>query len=85
MSAGTILVMSGDSIYMNYASMLGPIDPQIQNSSGNWVPALGYLEQHDRLVEKSEEGTMTSAELSYMIEDFDPAERYQYEQGYVGY
>jgi len=80
MSAGTILVMSGDSIYMNYASMLGPIDPQIQNSSGNWVPALGYLEQYDRLVQKSEEGTMTSAELSYMIENFDPAERYQYEQ-----
>jgi hypothetical protein len=80
MSAGTILVMSGDSIYMNYASTLGPIDPQIQAPSGNWVPALGYLEQYNRLVEKSKEGTMTSAELSYMIENFNPAELYQYEQ-----
>lgn len=80
MSAGTILVMSGDSIYMDYASTLGPIDPQIQAPSGNWVPALGYLEQYNRLVEKSEEGTMTSAELSYMIENFNPAELYQYEQ-----
>lgn len=80
MSAGTILVMSGDSIYMDYASVLGPIDPQIQTSSGNWAPALGYLAQYKRLVKKAEEGVLTSAELSYMIERFDPAELYQYEQ-----
>lgn len=80
MSAGTILVMSGDSIYMDYASTLGPIDPQIQAPSGNWVPALGYLEQYNRLIRKSEEGDLTSAELSYLIENFNPAELYQYEQ-----
>lgn len=80
MSAGTILVMSGDSIYMDYASMLGPIDPQVQASSGNWVPALGYLEKYDQLVEKADNGELTSAELSYMIENFDPAELYRYEQ-----
>lgn len=80
MSAGTILVMSGDSIYMDYASMLGPIDPQIQSGNGTWVPALGYLEQYERLVKKSEKGSMTSAELSYMIENFDPAELYRFEQ-----
>lgn len=80
MSAGTILVMSGDSIYMDYASTLGPIDPQIQAPSGNWVPALGYLEQYNRLVRKSEKGDLTSAELSYLIENFNPAELYQYEQ-----
>ena len=28
MSAGTILCMSGDRIYMDYSSSLGPIDPQ---------------------------------------------------------
>lgn len=27
MSAGTILVMSGDAVFMDYASVLGPIDP----------------------------------------------------------
>ena len=27
-SAGTIFVMSGDSIYMDYYSRLGPIDPK---------------------------------------------------------
>lgn len=80
MSAGTILVMSGDSIYMDYASLLGPIDPQVQASNGNWVPALGYLEQYDRFVEKANHGELTSAELSYMIENFDPAALYRYEQ-----
>ena len=31
-SAGTIFCMSGDNIYMDYASVLGPIDPQVQLS-----------------------------------------------------
>lgn len=80
LSAGTILVMSGDSIYMDYASMLGPIDPQIRTNSGNWVPALGYLEQYDRLIRKADEERLNSAELAYLLENFDPAELYQYEQ-----
>jgi ClpP class serine protease len=29
MSAGTIFCMSGDKIFMDYASALGPIDPQV--------------------------------------------------------
>ncbi len=33
MSAGTILAMSGDSIYMNYYSVLGPIDPLVESRS----------------------------------------------------
>ncbi len=80
MSAGTILVMAGDSIYMDYASMLGPIDPQIETNAGKWVPALGYLEQYERLIEKSDEGILTSAEMTYLVEAFNPAELYQYEQ-----
>ncbi len=43
-SAGTIFCMSGDKIYMDYSSSLGPIDPQVevQSPSGQpqWVPAL---------------------------------------------
>ena len=42
MSAGTIWAMSGDKIYMNYASSLGPIDPQVATPEGRWVPALGF-------------------------------------------
>lgn len=44
-SAGTVLAMSGDDIYMDYYSRLGPIDPQVLNDRNRWVPALGYLIQ----------------------------------------
>ena len=80
MSAGTVLVMAGDAIWMDYASTLGPIDPQVKNRADQWVPALGYLEQYERLVEKSAQGELTTAEFAYLIQNFDPAELYQYEQ-----
>src|SRR5690606_24230974 len=51
-SAGTVLVLSGDEIYMDYYSVLGPIDPQIQNEEGKVVPGLGYLAKFDELVNK---------------------------------
>lgn len=77
MSAGTVLVMSGDAIHMDYSAVLGPIDPQIQRPGGNaLVPALGYLEQYERLIRKSAGGQLTSAELAYLIDKFDPAELY---------
>lgn len=79
MSAGTVLVMSGDSIYMDYYSTLGPIDPQVEKS-GKMVPALGYLEQYNRLIERSQQGLITSAEVSFLLTRFDPAELYSYEQ-----
>lgn len=79
MSAGTVLVMAGNEIYMDYASTLGPIDPQVR-ARDRWVPALGYLEQYDRLVEKSRQGELTTAELAYFMQNFDAAELYQYEQ-----
>ena len=44
-SAGTIWCMSGDNIYMNYYSSLGPIDPQVQSKDGKLVAALGYLDK----------------------------------------
>src|SRR3989337_1291385 len=34
MSAGTVLVMSGDAIHMDYFSVLGPIDPQVESRNG---------------------------------------------------
>jgi len=77
MSAGTVLAMSGDRIWMDYSSTLGPIDPQVrQAGTGPWVPALGYLEQYKRLVEGSRAGTLSPAEITYMVEKFDPAELY---------
>lgn len=81
MSAGTVLVMSGDAIHMDYYSVLGPIDPQVKRPiSGVLVPALGYLVYYERLIEKSRRKTLTTAELAFLIEKFDPAELYRFEQ-----
>lgn len=80
MSAGTVLVMSGDAIHMDYYSILGPIDPQVAPSGGDFLPALGYLTQYERLIEKSKAGELTTAEMTFLISKFDPAELYQYEQ-----
>lgn len=43
MSAGTIFVMSGDEIIMGPQSHIGPIDPQVRNRSGEFVPAQSIL------------------------------------------
>lgn len=80
MSAGTILVMSGDAIHMDYASTLGPIDPQVRRGDGGLVPALGYLEWYERLIAKSAAGDLTTAEAMFLVQNFDAAELYRYEQ-----
>ncbi len=82
MSAGTVLVMSGDEIWMNYFSTLGPIDPQVERRDGRegLIPALGYLAKYKELVEKSSKGTLTSAEAAFFVQNFDAAELFSYEQ-----
>lgn len=62
MSAGTILCMSGDRIFMDYSSSLGPIDPQVWNGQ-RYVPARGYIDHVDQLLEKARNGTITHAEV----------------------
>ena len=80
MSAGTVLVMSGDNILMDYYSV-GPIDPQIPREKGEGlVPALGYILQFERLIDKSTRGQLSDAELAFLLNRFDPGELYQYEQ-----
>lgn len=78
MSAGTVLAMSGDSIYMDYFSRLGPIDPQIEKD-GKLVPALSYLAQFNRLIALAKEGKLSNAEFA-LLAKFDLAEIHQYEQ-----
>jgi hypothetical protein len=80
MSAGTVLVMSGDAIYMDYYSILGPIDPQLPKPGGGSVPALGYLKKYSELMKKANKGGLNTAEMTYLCTKFDPAELYQYEQ-----
>lgn len=78
MSAGTIFCMSGDRIFMDYSSSLGPIDPQVFNGS-NWVPALGYLDKVEEFVEKSKNNILTQAEF-LMLKAQDLAALKSYEQ-----
>lgn len=80
MSAGTVLVMSGDNIFMDYYSILGPIDPQVRNRDGTFVPALGYLEKYDELIKRSNRGSLSAAELAFLIQKFDPAQIHRFEQ-----
>lgn len=54
MSAGTIFCMSGDRIFMDYSSSLGPIDPQVPDREGKFlVPALGHLDKVNETIEES--------------------------------
>lgn len=77
MSAGTILCMSGDKIYMDYSSSLGPIDSQVYNGK-NWVPALGYLDKVEELIQKSRNRELTEAEFM-ILQKIDLAELRSYE------
>ena len=79
-SAGTVLAMSGDAIWMDYYSRLGPIDPQVPNKSGRMVPAMGYLKQYERLIQKAKDNSITLPEIQLLVEGFDQAELYHYEQ-----
>ena len=82
-SAGTIFCMSGDKIFMDYSSSLGPIDPQVEvqapNGKMQWVPALGYLDKVNELIEKSRQGKITPAEL-VLLQKQDLAMLRRYEQ-----
>ena len=78
MSAGTVFVMAGDRIYMNYFSCLGPIDPQIVKDD-ELVPALSYLNQYQRLSEKAETGQLNMADIT-LLNKLDLGELYQFEQ-----
>jgi Serine dehydrogenase proteinase len=78
-SAGTIFCMSGDNIYMDYLSALGPIDPQVRNKEGKFVAALGYLDKVNELLEKARNKQLSQAEF-LILKDFDLAELRGYEQ-----
>jgi hypothetical protein len=54
MSAGTILIMSGDEIVMNSTSCFGPIDPQVPNKDGQYVPAQTLLALVSDIQERGE-------------------------------
>ena len=83
-SAGTILAMSGDSIYMDYYSRLGPIDPQVQGENGQMIPALGYLRRYEDLISRSHskdpKDGLSLVEIQLVVSGFDQATLYMYDQ-----
>lgn len=84
-SAGTLLVMSGDEIYMDYYSVLGPIDPQYPGEDGKYVPGMGYLAKFQELLEKVNnppdgDDNKVKGELAVLIKKFDPAKLFDIEQ-----
>ena len=75
-SAGTVLVMSGDEIHMDYYSVLGPIDPQIEAGDGSRVSGVGHLTKFNELcdrINKSPNIPGMHAELAFLLAKFDPA------------
>lgn len=84
-SAGTLLVLSGDEIYMDYYSVLGPIDPQYPGEDGKYVPGMGYLAKFQELLERvnnppDDDPNKAQAELAILIKKFDPAKLFDIEQ-----
>ncbi|TNJ35449.1 SDH family Clp fold serine proteinase [Arenimonas terrae] len=82
-SAGTVLALSGDDIWMDYHSVLGPIDPQYGSPNGNYVPGMGYLAKYQELVEKinaAPDASKVRAEVAFLVEKFDPAHLFRIEQ-----
>lgn len=80
MSAGTILALSGNAIWMDYYSVLGPVDPQVPSRDGRQlVPALGYLVRYEDLMDKANRGQAGAAELQILL-SFDQGELYAYGQ-----
>jgi hypothetical protein len=66
MSAGTLFCMSGDKIYMDHKSALGPIDPQVL-VDGKYVPANGYLDKIKEVKELSRTGNLAPFELEMVL------------------
>jgi len=84
-SAGTLLVMSGDEIYMDYYSILGPIDPQYPGEDGSYVPGMGYLAKFKELLATvnnppNGDDNKVKGELALLIKKFDPAKLFHIEQ-----
>ncbi|MCY4153181.1 MAG: hypothetical protein OXE94_13240 [Aestuariivita sp.] len=78
MSAGTIFCMSGDRIFMDYSSSLGPVDPQVQlPDTGDLVPALGYI---DKIAEIAKKKKLSPADV-VMLKSIDLAKLALFEQG----
>lgn len=72
MSAGTVFCLSGEQIYMDYSSALGPIDPQLFNGDA-YVPVRGYLDKINEFAEKMKAGTTLNPVEVALLQKMDLA------------
>lgn len=75
MSAGTIFSMSGDEIIMDSRAYIGPVDPQIPDKNGHFVPAQAILtlideiqDRGDKLIKKGQNPQWTDLHILRQIE-----------------
>lgn len=78
MSAGTLWALSGNKILMSYSSSLGPLDPQIPRNGGIY-PALGFLDEYNKLCNYGLYRRLTEAEL-FLLNKLELADIRLYEQ-----
>lgn len=78
MSAGTLWVTSGNEIVMDARAFLGPIDPQVRNREGRFVPAQALFtlvadiqKQGEESIAKGQQPTWTNIQLLRLL---DPKE-----------
>ena len=82
-SAGTVLALSGDDIYMDYYSVLGPIDPQFRGQDGTPISGYGILAKFDEIrktINEADTPEECRAELAYLVKKFDPGHLFGIEQ-----
>lgn len=76
MSAGTIFIMSGDEIIMSKQSRFGPIDPQIPNREGRFVPAQSILVALEDIKKRGEERIKSNQQPDWtdiqLLRNIDP-------------
>lgn len=63
---------------MDYSSSIGPIDPQVFNGK-EYVPALGYLDQVEKMIAKAHANNLSHAEF-LILQNQDLAMLSRYEQ-----
>lgn len=78
MSAGTIFSMAGDKIIMTNQSQIGPIDPQVRNRNGEFVPAQSILTLVDEIKKRGEESIKNGKQPAWtdlqILRGIDPKE-----------
>jgi hypothetical protein len=71
-SAGTLLVLSGDDIFMTETGSLGPIDAQMKIGR-SWVSAYSYMEWIDKRRKEASEGKLNQFD-AIMAAQISPGE-----------